>query len=56
MVNIQEIESINYLEPRRVKKYLFLWCRDGELKIQVDNKLLTVQKNQVLTITSGQYH
>ncbi|MBN2635324.1 MAG: helix-turn-helix domain-containing protein [Prolixibacteraceae bacterium] len=56
MVTIQKIETISGFEPRRVKKYLFLWCSEGELTLLVDNKLLTLTQNQVLTITSGQYH
>ena len=56
MVTIQKIETISDFEPRRVKKYLFLWCSEGELTLLVDNKLLTLTQNQVLTITSGQYH
>lgn len=56
MVKIQKIETISDFTPRRVKKYLFLWCGHGSISIEVDNKLLTLTKNQVLTITSGQYH
>lgn len=56
MVEIQKIEMITDFNPKRVKKYIFLWCSEGELSIEVDNKLLTLTKNQVLTITSGQYH
>ncbi|MCB0476364.1 MAG: AraC family transcriptional regulator, partial [Flavobacteriaceae bacterium] len=39
-----------------MKKYLLLWCSEGNFSIEVDNKLLTLTKNQILTITSGQYH
>jgi YesN/AraC family two-component response regulator len=56
MVNIQRIETISEFKPTRVKKYLFLWCSKGEVTIMVDKKQLTLIKNQVLTITSGQYH
>lgn len=56
MVNIQKLETITDFEPKRVKKYLFLWCSEGEVSILVDNKRLSVKQNQVLTITSGQYH
>lgn len=56
MVAIQRIETIKDFTPRRVKKYLFLWCNEGFVSIEVDNKLLTLGKNQVLTVTSGQYH
>lgn len=56
MVGIQKIETITDFEPKRIKKYLFFWCSEGSISIKVDNKLLTLTKNQVLTITSGQYH
>jgi len=56
MVNIQNIADIDYFEPRRIKRYYFLWCRKGDVIIQVDDKILRLEANQVLTITSGQYH
>ncbi len=56
MVSIQKLNSINYFHPRRVKKYLLIWCSLGTVTIQVDDKVLKVNKNEVLTITSGQYH
>ncbi|UOB18104.1 helix-turn-helix domain-containing protein [Abyssalbus ytuae] len=56
MVEIQSIETIIDFNPKRMKKYIFLWCNEGSISIEVDNKLLTLTKNQVLTITSGQYH
>ncbi len=55
MVEIQRIGTIMDFNPKRVKKYIFLWCSDGNFSIEVDNKLLPLTKNQVLTITSGQY-
>ncbi|MCB0539898.1 MAG: helix-turn-helix transcriptional regulator [Bacteroidetes bacterium] len=56
MVEIQKIETITDFAPKRVKKYLFIWCNEGNISIEVDNKFLTLSKNQVLTVTSGQYH
>jgi len=56
MVEIQRIETISDFTQKRIKKHLFLWCNEGNLAIEVDNKLLVLSKNQVLTITSGQYH
>lgn len=56
MVEIQRIENISNFSPKRVKKYIFLFCSEGNLSIEVDNKLITLTQNQVLTITSGQYH
>src|SRR5699024_3513132 len=56
MVEIQRIETITDFAPKRVKRYLFIWCSSGHISIEVDNKLMVLGKNQVLTITSGQYH
>lgn len=56
LVDIQKVESITDFDPKRIKKYLLIWCSDGQLTIEVDRKLLILENNQVLTITSGQYH
>lgn len=56
MINIQRIENITNFEPQRIKKYFFIWCSKGTITILVDQKLLKLTENQVLTITSGQYH
>jgi AraC-like DNA-binding protein len=56
MINIRSINNIKHFEPRRIKRYFFLWCSKGEVIVQVDNKILKLSKNHVLTITSGQYH
>lgn len=56
MVEIKRIETITDFAPKRVKRYLFIWCSSGHISIEVDNKLMVLGKNQVLTITSGQYH
>lgn len=56
MITIDKIETISDFTPKRIKRYLFLWCSQGSISIMVDDKLLTLTKNQVLTITSGQYH
>jgi hypothetical protein len=36
MINIQSINNIEHFEPRRIKRYFFLWCSKGEVSIQVD--------------------
>lgn len=56
MVEIQKIETIRDFSPKRLKKYIFLWCSEGNISLEVDNNVLTLTKHQVLTITSGQYH
>ena len=56
MVNIQKIKGIKLDSPQRVKKYLLVYCESGQLTLQVDDKEITLHENEVLTITSGQYH
>jgi AraC family transcriptional regulator, transcriptional activator of pobA len=43
-------------QPRRLIKYVLIWCSRGRATIIVDEKELTLKKNNVLTITSGQVH
>ncbi|RSC96175.1 helix-turn-helix domain-containing protein [Tenacibaculum singaporense] len=56
MINLQKIEAISDFKPKRIKKYLLIWCNEGQVSMVVDNKCLIIHKNQILTITSGQYH
>ncbi|MEC7262415.1 MAG: AraC family transcriptional regulator [Bacteroidota bacterium] len=56
MVDIQRIETIVDFTPKRIKKYLFIWCKQGKIDVEVDHKTISVTKSKVLTITSGQYH
>ncbi len=56
MVNIQRLKDIRYFAPRRVKQYLLIGCSAGSVTLQVDDKELLIKENEVLTITSGQYH
>lgn len=56
MVNIQNITDIKSDGPKRVKKYLLVFVQTGTLAVQVDDKEIILQDNEVLTITSGQYH
>ena len=37
-------------------KYVLIWCSEGSATVVVDEKLLQLKKQQVLTITSGQVH
>lgn len=57
MVNITFFENTNeLLTPKRLLKYVLLYCIKGDIAIVVDGKEFTLQPNDVLTITSGQYH
>src|SRR4029079_10731467 len=55
-----EIKTLNdYPEidkPRRLRKYVLIWCSKGALTVAVDEKELQLTEHQVLTITSGQIH
>lgn len=57
MVSIQKLSEIQIPQTAfRVKKYFLIYCESGGLTIQVDDKEIFLKKNEVLTITSGQYH
>jgi AraC family transcriptional activator of pobA len=42
--------------PRRLRKYVLIWCSDGTITVTVDEKELKLKKHDVVTITSGQVH
>lgn len=57
MINITPIKLIkNVTKPRRLLRYVLIWCSTGKAAIVVDDKELTLRQHQVLTITSGQIH
>jgi len=43
-------------KPRRLRKYILIWCAEGTMVVSVDEKELKMKKSDVLTITSGQVH
>ena len=43
-------------KPRRLRKYVLIWCSVGTITVRVDEKELKLKQHQVLTITSGQIH
>jgi AraC-like DNA-binding protein len=49
-------EYPNVSIPRRIMRYVLVWCSRGQVKVVIDDKELTLMENQVVTITSGQYH
>jgi AraC family transcriptional regulator, transcriptional activator of pobA len=56
-VDIRDFDAIADLErPRRVMKYVLVYCASGKLTMVVDEKELTLAAGDVLTITSGQFH
>lgn len=57
MVKIKPLSEIHTpQQPRRIKRYLLIWCEQGRMAIQVDEKEICLKAWEVLTITSGQYH
>src|ERR1700693_1037328 len=42
--------------PRRLRKYVLVWCSKGTVTVVVDEKELKLKQCDVLTITSGQIH
>jgi len=42
--------------PRRLRKYVLVWCSKGTFTVVVDEKELKLKQYHVLTITSGQIH
>jgi AraC-like DNA-binding protein len=43
-------------KPRRLMKYVLIWCSRGAATVIVDEKELILKEHDVLTITSGQVH
>ena len=43
-------------QPRRLRKYVLIWCSAGAATVTVDEKELKLKAHDVLTITSGQIH
>jgi AraC family transcriptional regulator, transcriptional activator of pobA len=57
MVDIKPINKETELQkPRRVMKYVLVWCAAGELNMVVDEDEFVLKTNMVITITSGQVH
>jgi AraC-like DNA-binding protein len=57
MINILELNKAEkLLSPRRVKKYIIVYVCSGGLQIKIDEKDFTLRTNDIITITSGQYH
>lgn len=43
-------------KPRRLRKYVLIWCSRGPVTVIVDDTELKLKEHDVLTITSGQVH
>jgi AraC family transcriptional activator of pobA len=57
MIEITTIEKAAELnKPRRIVKYVLLYCQSGKLDMVIDEKDFTLNAGEVVTITSGQIH
>ena len=49
-------ELLDTEQPKRLMKYVLICCSHGSAVIVIDDKELKLNKNQIVTITSGQIH
>lgn len=57
MVELFPLENHAALRsPRRVMRYLLVWCEEGEIALQIDENSFLLKENDIITITSGQVH
>lgn len=56
MIEISKIPEMIYEHPKRIKKYILVWCASGSVSMVIDENEFLLQANEVITITSGQYH
>jgi len=57
MIEIKAFSQAEDLKiPRRVLKYVLVFCTSGETTISIDENEFTLTENSVITITSGQIH
>ena len=56
MIEINDLNKSCLNEPRRIRKYVLVWCSSGTITIVVDENEFMLKANSVITITSGQIH
>jgi AraC family transcriptional regulator, transcriptional activator of pobA len=57
MIGIKTFEEADeLLDPRRIRKYVLVWCASGLISLVVDENEFELKTNSVITITSGQVH
>ena len=57
MISIKKITEAEELKnPRRVKKYILVYVSTGSVNIKIDDKDFTLCADEIITITSGQFH
>jgi AraC-like DNA-binding protein len=57
MITITPFDKATDLQkPRRIIKYVLVWCSSGAITMVVDENEFVLKANSVITITSGQIH
>lgn len=57
MIDIKNFDrATDIYKPRRIRKYVLVWCSSGSVVIVVDENEFVLKPNTVITITSGQIH
>lgn len=56
MIEIHPLSFLDLSTPRRVIRYVLIWCTSGDVTISIDGKDYSVTAHSLITITSGQYH
>jgi len=57
MIDIKPLEkAIDLQQPRRIRKYVLVWCSAGAATLIADENVFELSANTVITITSGQVH
>jgi AraC family transcriptional activator of pobA len=57
MIDIKPFNKATELsQPRRIMKYVLVWCASGSVTMVVDENEFVLKANSVITITSGQVH
>jgi|GEM_PF-275409 AraC family transcriptional activator of pobA len=57
LIELMPLEACPELKtPRRLMRYVLIWCSEGEAILGVDEHEFVLTKHQLITITSGQVH
>jgi AraC family transcriptional regulator, transcriptional activator of pobA len=57
VIAIKDLDDATELDqPRRIRKYVLVWCSSGSVTIIVDESEFALKAGTVITITSGQIH
>ena len=54
IITFEKLADLN--KPRRIRKYVLVWCSSGTAMLVVDENEFELTANTVITITSGQIH